>query len=441
MKTTRTLAWIVGGTFTGFVFFGIIGMVAQMDVIVRAPGELRPIKYADVRPPIEGIVLEVFKREGDGVKAGEPILRMDARMEELEREKLRRETERLEGDLKDRERQRQECAAKLDLAKSAVKVAEADVESSKAKLLEVLSSLKQAEAVPDAIEYRNAEERLHQQQIALKDAEKACEDDRLLFEKGLVSEQNLNKARSVVETAKSELRVRENALLIFKKTRFGADLEKAKAEAAGQKAALDATAARLEQRRSEVKLCELAAMDESVTRRLESEIAKNRLAEKRLTREITEKTLVAPIDGILYDFHAKPGQTVTHKERTAWVFDNSAFLFYGRVQQMDLSNIEKDNPALLYFDALPYRLEGTWDARVSVASQVAAPPTGNSGESILPLPGVTDNHPQALVILEVKPDARNAKLRVGFTGYAEITVGRASLIEVLAGRTTSPNKK
>ncbi|MBI3830236.1 MAG: hypothetical protein HY291_12005 [Planctomycetes bacterium] len=441
MKTTRTLSWIIGGTFSGFMVFGIIGMVAQMDVIVRAPGELRPIKYADVRPAIEGIVLEVYKRDGDGVKAGEPILRMDARMEELEREKVRRETERLEGDLKDRERQRQECAAKLDLSKSAVKVAEADVESGKAKLQEVLSNLKQAEAIPDALEYRSAEERLRQQQIALKDAEKAYDDDQILFEKGLVSEQNLNKAQSVVETAKSELRVRENALLIFKKTRFGSDIEKAKAEAAGQKAALDAACARLDQRCSEVKLCELASQDESETRRLDMEIGKNRLAEKRLSREIAEKTLVAPLDGILYDFHAKPGQTVTHKERTAWVFDNSAFLFYGRVQQMDLSNIEKDNPALLYFDALPYRLEGTWDANVSVASQIAAPPTGNAGESILPLPGVTDNHPQALVILDVKPDPRNAKLRVGFTGYAEITVGRASLLEVLFGRTSSPNKK
>src|SRR6185295_20228417 len=104
MKNTKTLSWIVGGTFTGFIAFGVIGMVAQMDVIVRTPGELRPVKYADIRPPIEGIVLEVYKSEGDKVKAGEPIARMDSRSEELEREKLHREDDRLSGDLKDRVR-------------------------------------------------------------------------------------------------------------------------------------------------------------------------------------------------------------------------------------------------------------------------------------------------------------------------------------------------
>lgn len=437
MRQMRTVTWIVGVSFTGLILLTGVGFMAQMDVVVRTPGELRPAKYAELRPPVEGIAVEVYKREGDSVQSGEPVLRIDARNEELERERLRREAERLDGDLKDRTRKRAEAVARLELTRASVKVAEADVEAKRAQHQQALAQHKQAAAVPDALEFQTAEERLRQQEIALKDAEKNVEDLKLLFEKGMVSEQNLHKATSAVETAVSEKRVRENALAMLKQTRFGTELEKAKADCAAQKAALDGAMARLEERRGEVKLCELAAQDESETRRLESELARTRLAEERLTKAIEEKLVRAPIAGILHDFHAKPGQTVTHKERAGWVYDVSGFLFYGRAPQVDLPYVEKGQPAQVYFDALPYRLEGTWPAAVYVASQVAGPPTGNSGESILPLPGAADAGPQALVVMEVLPGDRNDRLRVGFTGYAEITVGRSSLVDILFSRRTT----
>ncbi|MCW8129936.1 MAG: HlyD family efflux transporter periplasmic adaptor subunit [Planctomycetota bacterium] len=440
MRHTRTVSWMIGVSFFGFISLLAIGFLAKMDVVVRAPGEIRPIKYAEVRPPVEGLVQEVFKHEGDDVRAGDVILKMDTRSEELEREKVRREIERLTGDLADRERKRSECAVKLDLAKATEKAAEADIASRKADLEKASVNLKQAEASPDSLEFRNAEERLKQQAVAVRDAEKALDDAKTLFDKGMVSEQNLTKAQSALETAQSEYRVRENAIEIHRKTKIGADLEKAKSEMQAHKAALEGALARLEERRNEVKLSELAAKDESETRRIEAELAKNKLAEARLTGQIEEKLLRAPVDGILYDFHAKPGQTVTHKERTAWIFDTGGFLFYARAQQIDLPGVEKGQQALLYLDALPYRLEGTWDAEVAELSQVAAPPTGNSGESILPVAGGS-NTPEGLIILLVKRDPRNAQLRVGFTGQTEIVIGRASVLEVLFGHSKTAGKQ
>ncbi|GMV79307.1 MAG: hypothetical protein AMXMBFR7_04910 [Planctomycetota bacterium] len=439
MRASKIMGPLVGATFGGFGLAVLIGFVAKMDVLVTAPGEVRPRRYAELRPIVEGRVIELYKGEGDWVKAGEPILKIDSSKDEYARQKLRSQLNELESKLADCERVRKELLAKLELARVSVKEAEADILSRRAKVAECEQALKQAKAAPEALEILICKEKLKQKEIAERDAKKYLEGCRELLEKGVLSEHNYNKASSEYETSRSASEVARNELDLLAKQRNVSEsevtvaFEKAQAQLESAQAELAAAQARSEKRLHEVALAELALEDKREAEHLKSEIEKLQLEDRNLVQTISEKVMCAPIAGLIHDFHVKIGQTVTHKELAGWVYDTTGFLFYAYAKQVDMPDLAKDEPALLYLDALPYRKEGTFEATVVEVGQVAQPPSAEYGPYSGSLKILeSDPTPRTLVILEVKQgDPRVEKLRVGFPGYAEIVVGRASIIEIL----------
>src|SRR3990172_9532699 len=127
MKSSRVLTPILCVTFFGMAAALLIGFLAETDVIVTAPGELRPLRYGELRPPVEGIAVEVYHREGDAVCAGDAILRIESDSEILTREKVRKDLTRLTEDILDNERKAQERKTRLDLAQANRREAVADV--------------------------------------------------------------------------------------------------------------------------------------------------------------------------------------------------------------------------------------------------------------------------------------------------------------------------
>jgi len=402
-----------------------LGFVVQADVTVRAPGEIRPYKYAELRPTVEGRAVEVFKIDGDVVKKGEAILRIDSDDERLALDKVRCELQRLDNELKDRARKGQEFSKKIELAEAGLHVAEAQVKEQETRAAQCKLDLEHALATPEDHEIRMAEERLKQQELAEHDAQKNYDDAQMLHEKGMLAELGVEKSFTALKTAQSELRVRHDALELLKKRVVGVGVEKARAELDSRNAALLSANAHLEERQRELDLARLAQKDQNESRRLETDTAKAKLEEQRLLLAIDGKTLRASLDGFLYDFHVKAGQTVTHKERCGWIYDTTKFLFYARAKQVDLAYIEPGQTTRLYIDALPYRTEGTFDAEVLEAARVAEVGEAHAGD---------DPGPKGMVFLLVTESGeKGEKLRVGFTGQAEILIGRASLIGILFG--------
>ena len=54
---------------------------AELDIVATAQGRLVPISYTKVVQPAEaGVVSEILVKDGDAVKAGQVLLRLDARL-------------------------------------------------------------------------------------------------------------------------------------------------------------------------------------------------------------------------------------------------------------------------------------------------------------------------------------------------------------------------
>jgi membrane fusion protein (multidrug efflux system) len=64
---------------------GIVTVKPQPRAIVRElPGRIAPIRVADVRPRVSGIIVERLFRQGSEVKEGDPLYRIDPRPFEVE---------------------------------------------------------------------------------------------------------------------------------------------------------------------------------------------------------------------------------------------------------------------------------------------------------------------------------------------------------------------
>ena len=75
-RLPRTVGYVTGGLFAVLLAWATFG---QLDIIASAEGRHVPRNYSRVVQPAEpGIVREVLVRDGESVKAGQVLLRMDA---------------------------------------------------------------------------------------------------------------------------------------------------------------------------------------------------------------------------------------------------------------------------------------------------------------------------------------------------------------------------
>jgi HlyD family secretion protein len=75
-RLPRTVGYVTGGLFTLLVLWAGFG---QLDIVASAEGRLVPRNYSRVLQPAEaGVLREVLVRDGDAVRAGQVLLRMDA---------------------------------------------------------------------------------------------------------------------------------------------------------------------------------------------------------------------------------------------------------------------------------------------------------------------------------------------------------------------------
>ena len=75
-RLPRTVGYVTAGLFAALLAWAAFG---QLDIVAAAEGRLVPRNYSRVLQPAEaGVLREVLVRDGDAVKAGQVLLRMDA---------------------------------------------------------------------------------------------------------------------------------------------------------------------------------------------------------------------------------------------------------------------------------------------------------------------------------------------------------------------------
>jgi len=78
----RLVLYLLGALFVGMIVWSLIG---KLDIIAVAPGKLVPTSYVKVVQPADsGIIKDILVREGDFVRAGEVLVRMDASLSEAD---------------------------------------------------------------------------------------------------------------------------------------------------------------------------------------------------------------------------------------------------------------------------------------------------------------------------------------------------------------------
>jgi len=84
----RTVTWTLIGT----TVFGVAWLaLARTEEIVVAPGQLEPIgSVQDIQMPVGGVADQILVKEGDRVKAGQVLMKLDTETSEEQRNSWRR---------------------------------------------------------------------------------------------------------------------------------------------------------------------------------------------------------------------------------------------------------------------------------------------------------------------------------------------------------------
>lgn len=107
----------------------------SLPVVVEATGTVVPVLTVDVKPQVSSVVKTVHVKEGQFVKAGEPLFTLDARVDEANVEKLRAQMVRDQTSLADLERvleRNRELREKNFVSQAVVETAQANVDAQRA---------------------------------------------------------------------------------------------------------------------------------------------------------------------------------------------------------------------------------------------------------------------------------------------------------------------
>jgi len=93
---SRAILWIIVGTVIASVVWACF---AKMDQVIHAKGKLEPRgSVREVQTPVGGVIEEILVKEGSAVSAGQPLLRLDREVAEVEVNSLQEQLASLQAE-------------------------------------------------------------------------------------------------------------------------------------------------------------------------------------------------------------------------------------------------------------------------------------------------------------------------------------------------------
>ena len=124
----------MGGETRAFVEVEKVELKDKLISIVSAPGEIKPKNYVDLQSEIMGLITELYVNEGDRVKKGDVLLKIDPVQTEADTRAVRFQYERTVEDLANMNRQIEEARLNMRINEANLNSALAELEQSKANL-------------------------------------------------------------------------------------------------------------------------------------------------------------------------------------------------------------------------------------------------------------------------------------------------------------------
>ncbi|MGD9647819.1 MAG: HlyD family efflux transporter periplasmic adaptor subunit [Pirellulales bacterium] len=391
--------------------------LTKADIVVRATGRVRPLDvptqvFSAVSPHVEGRIAEVYVQEGDAVKQGDLLLRLNSERLDHEIAKVNRVLTAAQAEL-----------AKLtqldELQRRQHQIAHG---KATAELDQATSELARARRVQQT-EIRQAEIELAK-----------CQDQHARLQK-LIGNRAVTEQQIVESSAK--LQASEETL-----RRARLPLDEGRLAVLGQ-------AIELVDRDHAVRTAELEA--KRIAKQGEADNAAKELAD--LQRQLQQAALRSPIEGVVTKGRYHVGDVVPRGAPVFEVAPRDGFCFESLITSEDVGLLKEGLPSRVKFDAFDYQLYGSLGGAVSYVSPDTQPAVtiasdsatsggtlatmSRVGKSAESSPGVMYRVRVSLAGDQVGKGQYHGSVKLGMAGKVEIVTDRRTILSILFKRIRS----
>lgn len=366
--------------------------LAEANLVVRGGGQVRPLRPTQkvllsartevLSASTGGLVVSVHYAEGQSVRAGDVLIRLDASRVDNEIEQRKKAIATAEGEL-----------AQLALLR------ELSASQDKAAGTKCRAELTRAEREVKEMEARR---RLEVQRAEIE--QKTASEELARFERaersGVGSANDVGAARAKLAEATERL-------------------QKASLPVDGAQVEVCREALVLVEREGAVRLAELSLKQESKR----GELAAARLALTALELERRSAELVAPVGGAVTTTPVKVGDLLLAGKPVVEIADQEGFRFEAVLPTAEVGELRPGMTAQIKLDAYDYQRYGTLAGTVESISPDAVVPEGQQS-------------PVYLVRIKIESDELRrgrwvGKIKLGMAGQVEIVTGQEPLLHIL----------
>ncbi len=291
----------------------------------------------DIGAKVAGRIEFVAVREGDAVRKGQPIVRMD---DEQIQAQLKGAAARLDGT------QKQEEQARLQINLLENQILEAQIALQQAqgdasgRIFQAESSVASSQAQLD-----QAQAQVQQAESELKLAQVNRDRYAQLVAQGVVTQQQFDQAQTAYETALANVRSRQASVESFRKLVNSAQGQLVQAQTTGLNPDIrTAQLAGLRTQLAQTKL-KLAAA--------QADVNKAKAEQQEIQSKITDLNIISPIDGVVTTRSVEPGAVVTSGKTLLTVINPNTVYLRGFVPEGEIGNVRVGQPARVFLDSAP----------------------------------------------------------------------------------------
>lgn len=356
---------------------------------VTSSGEVRPIQFMNLTSEVQGRIEEIYVKEGDLVKKGQPLVRLDP-------EQLQSSTDAQ--------------LAAFQSAQDEVRVSQSQVAAAQNNLAQSQQQLNVAQVAVDTARQQvvSAQTDVAKAQVELTAALREQKRNEQLLESGVVSRQVLDEAKDRVDNAK-------------------ASLDTAKANLASRQLGIKDAQARMNQQAVAVTDAKRGVTTANLSVASSQSRANQQSAQLRGQKSQRDKTLqVAPINGVIAEIPSKVGTfAVAGLSTTALltIADMSTVNVEVKVDETEIDKVEVGQKAKIRVDAFG---DKEFEGQVTQKTPLAVGKSQTSGGLSTTINVQEAKELKVVIQIVNLPDDVKDGLRPGMSATATITTKTAT---------------
>jgi RND family efflux transporter MFP subunit len=287
--------------------------------LVWASGTVAPYAEAQLAPRIMSTVAAVYVREGDRVRRGQVLVR-------LESKDLAAQVASAGAAVKSADAMKEKAGTAVELQSAQTK---ANIANAEAALQIAEQQLSIAKEGPRRQEKAQAQLALVQAQAQFNNAETELARMKRLYEQDVIPKQRLDNVQTQYEVAKAQLGIAKQQVEL--------------ADEGTRKQDLQAAQERVRQARETLRLAKAAAVQNKMAKReaqaSASMVSQARAGERSARVMLGYATLTSPISGVVTARYVDPGDTASPGVPVLVVQDDSVYRLEAGVAGRDMSSI------------------------------------------------------------------------------------------------------